>query len=171
MRNGPNVSSTHTGNAYHRSQQVVSSEAPRQGEWRHRASSSLLLRGGGNLSFLMHTSASRMEGWPCCVGWVLALLFFVPALAQDASPFRDLDRYAFGYAYPGSQLKDHVYERSRRFFAAGDAQRDALATVDAVRRRQEDIRRIIDAGLGGLPSADTPLNARVTGVIEGDGFR
>ena len=112
-----------------------------------------------------------MKGWPCCVGWVLALLFVVPALAQDASPFRDLDRYTFGYAYPGSQLKDHVYERSRRFFAAGDAQRDALATVDAVRRRQEDIRRIIDAGLGGLPSADTPLNPRVTGVIEGDGFR
>ena len=46
---------------------------------------------------------------------VLALLFVVPALAQDASPFRDLDRYAFGYAYPGSQLKDHIYQRSRQF--------------------------------------------------------
>ncbi|MCA1564040.1 MAG: hypothetical protein LC804_28620, partial [Acidobacteria bacterium] len=55
------------------------------------------------------------------VAAVLALLFVVPALAQDASPFQDLDRYAFGYAYPGSQLKDHIYERSHRLFAAADA--------------------------------------------------
>ena len=86
---------------------------------------------------------------------VLAFLFVVPASAQDASPFRDLDRYAFGYAYPGSQLKDHVYERSRRWFAAGDAHRDAIRTMDAVRRRQEQIRRVVTAGLGGPASADT----------------
>jgi cephalosporin-C deacetylase-like acetyl esterase len=101
----------------------------------------------------------------------LALLLVVPALAQDASPFGDLDRYAFGYAYPGSQLKDHIYERSRRLFAAGDAQRDAIGTLDAVRQRQENIRRLVMAGIGGLPSGATPLNPRVTGTIEGNGFR
>jgi hypothetical protein len=99
------------------------------------------------------------------------LLLVVPALAQDDSPFRVLDRYAFGYAYPGSQLKDHVYERSRRLFAAGDAERDAVATVAAVRERQEKVRRFVIASLGGLPSSDTPLNPRVTGTVEGDGFR
>jgi hypothetical protein len=102
---------------------------------------------------------------------VLALLFVAPTLAQDASPFQDLDRYAFGYAYAGSQLKDHVYERSRRFFAAGDAQRDAIKTTDAVRQRQEKIRRFVIDSLGGLPSSDTPLNPRVTGTVDGDGFR
>ena len=101
----------------------------------------------------------------------LALLLVVPALAQDASPFPDLDRYAFGYAYPGSQLKDHVYERSHRLFAAGDAQRDGIGTVDAVRQRQENIRRVVISGIGGLPSAGSPLNPRVTGTVEGDGFR
>ena len=105
------------------------------------------------------------------VAALLALLVVVPATAQDVSPFRDLDRYAFGYAYPGSQLKDHLYERSRRLFAAGDAQRDRIGTVDAVRRRQEEIRRFVIAGLGGLTPADTPLNPRVTGTVEGDGFR
>ena len=108
---------------------------------------------------------------PRCLVAVLALLFVVPSAAQDASPFRDLDRYAFGYAYPGSQLKDHIYERSRRLFAAGDAQRDGIRTVDAVRQRQRDIRRLVIAGIGGLTSADTPLNPRVTGTVEGDGFR
>lgn len=106
-----------------------------------------------------------------CVAAVLALLFVVPARAQDPSPFQDLDRYAFGYAYPGSQLKDHIYERSQRLFAAGDAQRDRIGTVDAVRQRQRDIRRLVIAGVGGLPSVDTPLNPRVTGTVEGEGFR
>lgn len=116
-------------------------------------------------------TSRRDKGCVRCATAVLALLFVVPALAQDASPFRDLDRYAFGYAYPGSQLKDHVYERSRRFFAAGDAERDAIGTLEAVRQRQENIRRSVIAGLGGLPSADTPLNPRVTGTVHGDGFR
>ena len=102
---------------------------------------------------------------------VLALLFVAPAFAQDVVPFRDLDRYAFGYAYPGSQLKDHIYERSHRLFAAGDAQRDGIRTVNAVRQRQEEIRRVVIASIGGRPSADTPLNPRLTGTVEGDGFR
>jgi hypothetical protein len=105
------------------------------------------------------------------VAAALALLCVVPARAQDPSPFRDLDRYAFGYAYPGSQLKDHIYERSRRFFEAGDAQRDRIGTTDAVRERQEEIRRAVIAGLGGLPPFETPLNPRLMGTVEGDGFR
>ena len=105
------------------------------------------------------------------VAAVLALLFVMPAFAQHVSPFHDLDRYAFGYAYPGSQLKDHVYERSRRFFATGDVQRDAIGTLEAVRQRQENIRRLVIASLAGLPSTDTPLNPRVTGTVQGDGFR
>src|SRR5436190_20335483 len=102
---------------------------------------------------------------------VLALMFAVRLTAQDASPFRDLDRYAFGYAYPGSQLKDHIYERSRRLFAAGDEHRDRIGTADPVRQRQQHIRRVLIDGLGGLAPADTPLNARVTGTVGGDGFR
>jgi len=71
---------------------------------------------------------------------VLALLFVVPAFAQDVSPFQDLDRYPFGYAYPGSQLKDHIYQRSHRLFAAGDAQRDAIGTVDALRQLAPNVK-------------------------------
>jgi len=56
-------------------------------------------------------------------------------------------------------------------FTAGDAQRDGIGTVDALRQRQRDIRRLVIAGIGGLTSADTPLNPRVTGTVEGDGFR
>ncbi|MGH7187226.1 MAG: alpha/beta hydrolase family protein, partial [Pseudomonadota bacterium] len=72
---------------------------------------------------------------------------------------------------PSSQLKDHIYERSHRFFAAGDAQRDRIGTADGVRQRQQEIRRVVIASLGGLPPAGTPLNPRITGTVEGDGFR
>ncbi|MSU24983.1 MAG: hypothetical protein EXS32_14340 [Opitutus sp.] len=91
--------------------------------------------------------------------------------STPTSPFRDLDRYTLGYAHPGSQLKDYIYERSRRAIAAGDAQRDALKTEAAVRQRQEEIRRTVIANLGGLPPSDTPLNPRITGTVEGRGFR
>lgn len=94
------------------------------------------------------------------------------APASPASPpWAELERYAFTYVHPGSQLKDHIYERSRGFFALGDAQRDALRTPEEVRRRQEEIRRVVVANLGGRPGAQTPLNPRVTGTVEGDGFR
>lgn len=81
-----------------------------------------------------------------------------------------LERINLGYAYPGTQLKDHVYARSARYFAQGDAARDALQTPDAVRARQTEIRRFITASIGGLPSSDTPLNPRITGTVEGNGF-
>lgn len=87
------------------------------------------------------------------------------------SPLRELDSYAFGYTHPGSQLKDHIYERSRRWFALGDAERDALATREAVTARQTLAREALLAGIGGLPPPNTPLNPQMTGVVQGDGFR
>jgi len=87
-----------------------------------------------------------------------------------AEPFHELDRYEFDYSYAGSQLKDFIYERSRRYFAMGDAARDALQSPEAVRRRQKEIREALIAGVGGLPSSDTPLDARITGTVKGDGF-
>ena len=113
----------------------------------------------------------RANSHRSCVAALFVLLFAVPPRAQDASPFRDLDGYVFGYAHPGSQLKDHVYTRSQRLFAMGDAARDQIRTLEAVRQRQDQVRRFVIAALGGLPPADTPLNPRVTGTVEGDGVR
>jgi len=64
-----------------------------------------------------------------------------------------------------------VYERSAAAFAAGDAARDAVRDPAALTERQRYIRRTFLDGLGGLPPADSPLNARVTGVIEEPGLR
>lgn len=91
--------------------------------------------------------------------------------AKATSPaFERLDNYVLDYTHAGSQLKDHIYERSRRHFTAGDAARDAVQTPDAVKRRQQELRRNLVASLGGLPASDTPLNARITGAVQGRGF-
>ncbi|HYD83645.1 MAG TPA: hypothetical protein VEA63_06320, partial [Opitutus sp.] len=85
-------------------------------------------------------------------------------------PWADLDGYVFGFAHPGSQLKDHIYERSRRLFAAGDAQRDALQSAETLARHQAKLRADLIDSLGGLPTSTAPLNARVTGVVQAAGF-
>lgn len=82
----------------------------------------------------------------------------------------ELAGYAFEYAHAGSQLKDFIYERSRRFFSLGDDQRDAVRTAEALRARQQHIRRVLLDGIGELPPSDTPLHARVTGTVRGEGF-
>jgi hypothetical protein len=68
-------------------------------------------------------------------------------------------------------LTGAIYERSRRQFAAGEAARDALRTPAQVEARREAARTALLAGIGGLPPMDTPLAARTTGEVRGDGFR
>ncbi|HVF11079.1 MAG TPA: hypothetical protein VNA16_09770, partial [Abditibacteriaceae bacterium] len=71
----------------------------------------------------------------------------------------------------GDQLKQHIYRRSEAAFAKGDAARDAVSTPAALEARQREIRAFLLQSLGGLPPLSTPLNARTTGTVEGDGFR
>ena len=111
---------------------------------------------------------------------VVALVTVHGAVAQGTStagaPVRSsawsrLEAYNLGFAYPGSQLKDYIYARSARHFAQGDADRDAIRTPDALRARQAAVRQFMVQSFGGLPASDSPLNARVTGTLEGNGFR
>ena len=90
--------------------------------------------------------------------------------AAPSAAWQRLERFTVNWAYPGSQLKDYVYARSAKHFARGDAARDALTSTEAVRARQAELRRFMHESLGGLPTSDSPLNARTTGTIQGNGF-
>src|SRR5215207_2077884 len=84
------------------------------------------------------------------------------AFAQPASPaspaanvpppWQRLERYALGFAYTGTQLRDHVYGRATTHFARGDAARDALKSPADVAARQAEIRKFIAETMGGLAS-------------------
>src|SRR5687767_6710957 len=93
-----------------------------------------------------------------------------PANANASPAWQRLERYSLGYAYTGTQLRDHIYRRATTHFARGDAARDALKSPGEVTERQAAIRKFMTESLGGLPSSSTPLNARVTGLVPGDGF-
>ncbi len=71
----------------------------------------------------------------------------------------------------GSQLKDHIYRRSEAAFAAGDSARDSIKTEKQIQERQRRLRREFIKNLGGLPSSENPLKAKVVGKVECDGFR
>ena len=47
----------------------------------------------------------------------------------------------------------------------------ALRTGEDVRRLQGELRHALLAMIGGLPADRTPLNARITGRVQMDGFR
>lgn len=68
------------------------------------------------------------------------------------------------------QLKRHIYERSQKAFAAGDAARDAIRTPRQLARYQQGLRRFFINCLGGLPPRNTDLNPRIVGHVQGNGF-
>lgn len=69
------------------------------------------------------------------------------------------------------QLKWHIYHRSERAFAAGDAVRDQIRTPEDLKSYQQRLRTFFLDALGGLPPSDAPLEAQTVGEVKGDGFR
>ena len=68
-------------------------------------------------------------------------------------------------------LRDHLL---RKIHEQYDARRrdveEALSSRDSLRKRQEELRKRLRTIVGELPGK-SPLNAKTTGTLEGDGFR
>ncbi len=60
---------------------------------------------------------------------------------------------------------------ARRAIADGARARAQVRSADAVRKLAEDARNRILSAIGGLPDTRTPLNARITGQLDRDGYR
>jgi hypothetical protein len=86
---------------------------------------------------------------------------------------QELERFSPGHWFYDvqDQLKQRIYRRSERAFAAGDAARDAITTREALEARQKSVRACLLEAIGELPPMDTPLEAQTVGTVEGDGFR
>jgi len=86
---------------------------------------------------------------------------------------KNLQSYGpFNYFYNvKDQMQRHIYDRSIEAFRKGDAARDAIASVEALEAHRSEMRKLFIESLGGLPSFDTPLNPRITGVIGEKGFK
>jgi cephalosporin-C deacetylase-like acetyl esterase/pimeloyl-ACP methyl ester carboxylesterase len=75
-----------------------------------------------------------------------------------------------GKTPPGKMLYEQQRAEAGRYFDARRKEVAKLKTPEDVRKRQADLRAKFIASLGGFPEK-TPLNARVTGTVHGEGFR
>lgn len=69
------------------------------------------------------------------------------------------------------QLREHIYRRAERAFAAGDAARDALATPEQIVARQAQVRERFLASIAAETASNWPFDPQVVGEVRGDGFR
>src|SRR5262245_26357397 len=90
-----------------------------------------------------------------------------PCLAQE-----DLSvlKSESGSASPRKMLSSYLLAEAQKHFDARRAAVAALKTPEDVRRRQKELRAKFIEALGGFPEK-TPLNARVVGTEQRDGYR
>jgi len=115
---------------------------------------------------------------PCAFFLIaLAAIIATPLGAQDkpetppqrpALPFDIRTPYYMDFAV---QLQTHVYGRQEDYFALWELYKDNLETPEEIRVWQQKIRRYAVNCIGGLPQTDAPLNARLCGELDGEGYR
>jgi hypothetical protein len=85
--------------------------------------------------------------------------------------YENLENVGIAHFDVKSQLPRWVYESAIRAAEKGEQARSAIKDKTELKLRQQDIRKGLERCIGGMPSSDTPLNPRVTGSVEGNGFR
>lgn len=82
----------------------------------------------------------------------------------------DIQNMAFSGWDTSSQLRDHIYRRSREAFARGARERAAIADPAALAQRREAARTAFLECIGGLPSAPAELEAETIGTVRVPGL-
>lgn len=85
--------------------------------------------------------------------------------------YENLENVGIAHFDVKSQLPRWVYESAIRAAEKGEQARSAIKNKTELKLRQQDIRKGLERCIGGMPSSDAPLNPRVTGSVEGNGFR
>lgn len=80
------------------------------------------------------------------------------------------DPFLDGNCNVHTQLWDHLRAKTFRALRQGTREKEALADAGAVQQRGERIRAAFLESIGGLPPADTPLNARTVGILARPGY-
>ncbi|KQX58720.1 alpha/beta hydrolase family protein [Paenibacillus sp. Root444D2] len=85
--------------------------------------------------------------------------------------YENLENMGIAHFDVKSQLPRWVYESAMRAAEKGEQARSAIKDKSMLKQRQMEIREGLERCIGGMPSSDAPLNPRVTGTVEGNGFR
>ena len=82
-----------------------------------------------------------------------------------------ISQYLGGWYDVADQMYAELRQSSRECFQQRQAEKDALKTVADFEAYREKVRANFLNAIGGLPTEKTPLNVKVTGVLQQDGFR
>src|SRR6266545_327639 len=119
---------------------------------------------------LSPTSPSPQHGTPMPATRLAALLAFLlltsPLPAQEDLTVLPGDKNAL----PRKMLARYLLAETQKHFDVRRQAVDTLKTPQDVQRRQQELKQRLIQALGGFP-AKTPLNARVIGVEQRDGYR
>lgn len=75
-----------------------------------------------------------------------------------------------GYISTGMQMHDHIRGRTRQLLGLASRDRDALQSSDDCLARSVKMRQVFLNSIGGLPDSMQPLNAQITGSVQGAGY-
>jgi dienelactone hydrolase len=101
---------------------------------------------------------------------MLALLVMAAATVCGAQDdFTVLDEQTLGFP-ADEMLKRHLDAKANEYLAARKERFEALKTPDDIQQYQDELRSFFVEALGGFPER-TPLNPRIVGQGEGEGFR
>ncbi|MCL2517890.1 MAG: alpha/beta hydrolase family protein [Oscillospiraceae bacterium] len=75
-----------------------------------------------------------------------------------------------GYYDVGTQLRDYIFKISDGYFKKAEEERMNIKTAAQAEARRDRIRKKFIEAIGGLDFEKCPLNVRITGVINGDGY-
>ncbi|MFE5320523.1 alpha/beta hydrolase family protein [Paenibacillus sp. NPDC056579] len=85
--------------------------------------------------------------------------------------YENLENVGIAHFDVKSQLPRWVYEQAMQAARKGEEARAAIKDKHTLEQRQQVIREGLERCIGGMPSSDTPLNAKITGTVAGNGFR
>ncbi len=90
--------------------------------------------------------------------------------SNDLDGVARLEKYICTLYDTKDQLKEHIYRRADQAFAAGDEARDRIVDLTELQSRQQAVRQFFLETIGGLPSSEHPLNARITKMTRHEGY-
>lgn len=71
-------------------------------------------------------------------------------------------RFPSQFGSTNNQLKDFIFRMQENLFSAGEACRDQIRSVEALKEYNKEMRRNFIENIGGIPKTDEPLEAEIT---------
>lgn len=86
--------------------------------------------------------------------------------------FRELSLYnGTGFFDTKTQMRDYIYAASQKYFDIGRQKREAIDSLESLKKRQQEVRSAFFKSIGGLPCSAASLDVQKTGTVNHPAFQ